>query len=650
MRLQSHGVMDRRFFATLYAGLKNCRHTHIFYPLLIHFLSGITGHVVSYMAATLCLTGVGISLPSLLATPTAVALVLYLCQPQFGFLDDVMCYSHGAGIWCACILATITWVAPYVINGKNFLCNAEVIMKPFDELFIEPTWNNIFFDQHLVLNYQPEGFICAHRMLTTYADAMSRVFICTTMYREADFEMSRLLKSIHKVSQSTVLKNVYMEAHIFLDQGAQDSHLTDFSSQLLSLLHSTMGVTSAEANTYQTPYGIQLNWTLSGGMPFSIHLKDAVKVKVRKRWSQVMYMSYILNYRMMRDVQPDKLGPLLSRTMRGTDESIFVGYASDKEWEKNFAALNNKHLGNKNKKHSFEKGSPTLSINTTGSETPFYVRESRKSLAQIFSIEGMDLVAESTNLGSKEKGLMSSLRPEILQQISSDQGIGNSDNISMSSLSTVPDETGSSEEMPSGHGTVADRNDKDYEGDFSSNNESSLTSLRAQQAQSFLCTNKELPISEILPHFCQSTCEKPVRHKRPQHPPRHTRTKSRRDTKPPSIPSKKESPGGSKTPKRLCRKDTSINHGGSKTSPGFAVSRKSVPSKASMNRKRLPLDDHTYILATDGDMEFDADSVKHLLELCNKDRRLGGACGRTHPIGQKTGPLVWYQKFEYAKG
>ena len=69
------------------------------------------------------------------------------------------------------------------------------------------------------------------------------------------------------------------------------------------------------------------------------------------------------------------------------------------------------------------------------------------------------------------------------------------------------------------------------------------------------------------------------------------------------------------------------------------------------NRKStIPLDDNTYILATDADMEFNADSVLSLLDLCNHDNRVGGACGRTHPIGQRIGPMVWYQKFEYAKG
>lgn len=64
----------------------------------------------------------------------------------------------------------------------------------------------------------------------------------------------------------------------------------------------------------------------------------------------------------------------------------------------------------------------------------------------------------------------------------------------------------------------------------------------------------------------------------------------------------------------------------------------------------VEVDEHTYILATDADMEFSAQSVRSLLDLCEADLRVGGSCGRTHPQGYRTNPLVWYQKFEYAKG
>ncbi|CAG2208099.1 CHS1 [Mytilus edulis] len=56
--------------------------------------------------------------------------------------------------------------------------------------------------------------------------------------------------------------------------------------------------------------------------------------------------------------------------------------------------------------------------------------------------------------------------------------------------------------------------------------------------------------------------------------------------------------------------------------------------------------DNTFILALDGDVDFNPQSVKHLLNRMLKDPNVGAACGRIHPIG--SGVMVWYQKFEYA--
>lgn len=70
----------------------------------------------------------------------------------------------------------------------------------------------------------------------------------------------------------------------------------------------------------------------------------------------------------------------------------------------------------------------------------------------------------------------------------------------------------------------------------------------------------------------------------------------------------------------------------------------------SLSQHTSKIDNQTYILATDADMKFDADSILEVLTACNSDMRLGGACGRTHPVGNKNNPIVWFQMFEYAKG
>ncbi|KAK4876419.1 hypothetical protein RN001_012841 [Aquatica leii] len=60
------------------------------------------------------------------------------------------------------------------------------------------------------------------------------------------------------------------------------------------------------------------------------------------------------------------------------------------------------------------------------------------------------------------------------------------------------------------------------------------------------------------------------------------------------------------------------------------------------------ISENTYLLALDGDMDFQPDALHLLVDLMKKNKGLGAACGRIHPLG--SGPLVWYQMFEYAIG
>lgn len=65
------------------------------------------------------------------------------------------------------------------------------------------------------------------------------------------------------------------------------------------------------------------------------------------------------------------------------------------------------------------------------------------------------------------------------------------------------------------------------------------------------------------------------------------------------------------------------------------------------NRKFIS-DDNTYILALDGDTDFQPKAVILLIDRLRMYENVGAACGRIHPTGM--GPMVWYQKFEYAVG
>lgn len=68
---------------------------------------------------------------------------------------------------------------------------------------------------------------------------------------------------------------------------------------------------------------------------------------------------------------------------------------------------------------------------------------------------------------------------------------------------------------------------------------------------------------------------------------------------------------------------------------------------ASPERKRI-IAQNTFLLALDGDIDFQPKAVSLLIDRMKVDDDLGAACGRIHPMG--SGPMVWYQIFEYAIG
>ncbi|XP_047437429.1 chitin synthase 1 [Mugil cephalus] len=73
-----------------------------------------------------------------------------------------------------------------------------------------------------------------------------------------------------------------------------------------------------------------------------------------------------------------------------------------------------------------------------------------------------------------------------------------------------------------------------------------------------------------------------------------------------------------------------------------------MPQDDDDNKRKFISDDNTYVLALDGDTDFHPKAVILLVDRLRMYENVGAACGRIHPTGM--GPMVWYQKFEYAVG
>ena len=192
-------------------------------------------------------------------------------------------------------LGTLIWRKPKVPVARQ------------KTLLLSPAYDGVFLDSFLFLN-RLSGQL-AHRFTSVAVSVAKRsktstVYICSTMFREEEHEMEQMLESIYKVAEALSAEMVRgvdstakFESHIFFDGALSDDQFREFALQLLSLLERSLHINLEEVRKLKTPYGYQLNWKVSGALPFFVHLKDNTRVKNKKRWSQVMYMSYIINHR-----------------------------------------------------------------------------------------------------------------------------------------------------------------------------------------------------------------------------------------------------------------------------------------------------------------------------------------------------------------
>eukprot|EP00731_Ephydatia_muelleri_P036985 Em0369g8a len=153
------------------------------------------------------------------------------------------------------------WIGQMMTRGVTVWKKKNLILAKDAAMFLTPRYDGIFLEQYTMLNRQ----LAKH---------------CKEKNNDDCFE-----------------------SHIFMDNGVNGTQLTYFALQLLSLF--CKEEFEMCPMVIATPYGAQLKWNVAEVMPIYVHLKDSAKIKKKKRWSQVMYMNYVLNYREKRDTTLD---------------------------------------------------------------------------------------------------------------------------------------------------------------------------------------------------------------------------------------------------------------------------------------------------------------------------------------------------------
>ncbi|XP_050408224.2 uncharacterized protein LOC126823428 [Patella vulgata] len=527
----------------LITGLSGSGDYRIWLPVVITFMCGIVALLLTDAACKVSLTTPGVRLPALL-TPIVTFCVTIILWGDVSTEAIWELSGRDFVTWSASALAICIWLVPFAIPGVDIIKAPTALLRPFAENFYHFSWSQMFLEQSLILNFNHKGIGSSSSGLDTVIQKSEskRVFICTTMFRESKAEMSRYLLSLQKLLSSDKLIDIKVESHIFLDNAMDNDSLNTYACQLLTLLVDTFNVTLSSLVAYRTPYGCQILSHPNKNFPVYVHVKDGSKFKVKKRWSQVMYMNYILKYRCSFDV--DK-------------------FEQEKNDEDKYPVDSNKNAA---------------------------VRLIKKT-----SLSGQFFVQTEPNSPSQP------------------------DQIVVTTTEDTFDDTGS-------------------EGSSASGSDAYTVSRESNAS----CHTSEGTDSDDSDLFLFRT-----------YPGRGKNTLS--------------VPGTRGVKKQVLMKNVlgaelnSIHDGMEKHNLVWA-NRKTLYLPASDEIEQMnvenadtvftltgkPVDEPVYILATDADTEFSAKSVSTLVELCERDHSLGAACGRTIPIGRQR-PMVWYQKFEYAK-
>ena len=284
-----------------------------FYPflvLLIQIVSTLMAYQSAYFALETRIGIWGFAVPMTFSPVILIPLLIFICN---NVMQD-NCYFNNyipAAIFFSCS-GHITYYTFFVENWIYFLAflsqawitnhiwtKKSLKLAKAELIFDTPFYDSLLIDQSLLLNRRmddekktPSQTVANPKLKNV------NVLGCATMWHETEEEMSKLLDSIQQIDTYTkTLSKSHedyfdFETHIFFDNAFDDEgNPNGFVSQLVALLASR-NIQLLEK--FLTPYGGKLSWKLRNQTLLVCHLKDKTKIKIKKRWSQLLYFLQFL--------------------------------------------------------------------------------------------------------------------------------------------------------------------------------------------------------------------------------------------------------------------------------------------------------------------------------------------------------------------
>ena len=279
------------------------------YPLLIMFIQ-IISSFLAYKSIILGCTSqikigkieLALGIPVILSITFTYLIAWFICN-----LKDECKLSKflPSGMQVSCLEPNSdsnSWFNLFYI----FVCIAELwicrhvwvqttpVLAKFETMFNCLYYNSIFIDQALIIQRKNQMKVLD---FTPSQKRGVKIKACATMWHETGKEMMKLIKSVKRtISKLNTLQGnrhgCVWETHIFFDDAFVSScEVNSYVKEFLNMMQVVF-----QEKTYiatETPYGGELQWEIQGTV-FLCHLKDKLKIKNKKRWSQCMYISYFL--------------------------------------------------------------------------------------------------------------------------------------------------------------------------------------------------------------------------------------------------------------------------------------------------------------------------------------------------------------------
>ncbi|KAL4227394.1 hypothetical protein ACF0H5_012837 [Mactra antiquata] len=318
-------------------------HFHSYSLMYLQIGSGIVITYLSGLACKLHMQRFAFSLSIMVAPPITLAFIYFQCHYEF-----LPAHWHMGGWFCPgetigdllvpIICAVVLWIS-YAITTSHVWFPQSERMAKLEKLFVTPHFDGIFPDFTLTLRRRRNdkeikltGFDTfryvgeesyEEGIYSSKPNIIPQIYACATMWHETRQEMTQLLKSmfrldyVHCASRLAQEKfrikdpDYYdLEIHIIFDDAFELNDDVDkfvpntFLKQLMECMEDAARsvvkgpIIISPPSKYVTPYGGRLVWIMPGHTKMIVHIKDKNKIRHRKRWSQCMYMYYLLGFKL----------------------------------------------------------------------------------------------------------------------------------------------------------------------------------------------------------------------------------------------------------------------------------------------------------------------------------------------------------------